>query len=174
MGTLGREGFLLLSIAHFEMGDFAAARAMLDKAFLQTVAHGDDLPSERFMMLHAGTLARVEGDRLAALGFHQKALQANCSPLEVIWCLEAIATTFTDYGEAAQALVILASADKERRHIGTPVHLCKRQRHAQQIEALKDALGQAAFASAWAEGQALPIEDAKNRAIAIAAAILGN
>ena len=86
---------------------------------------------------------------------------------------EAIATTFTDYGEAGQALVILASANKERQHIGTPVHLYKRQRHAQQIEALKDALGQPAFDSAWAEGQALAIEHAKIRAIAIAAAILG-
>ena len=74
------QGFLLLSMTHLKKGDLSAARAMLDKAPLQTVAHGDDVPSELFMMLHAGNLARVEGDRLAALGFHQKALLANCSP----------------------------------------------------------------------------------------------
>lgn len=53
------------------------------------------------------------------------------------------------------------------------VHPYQRQRYGQRLEALKDGLGQAEFVGAWADGEALPIEEAKSRALELAAALLG-
>ncbi len=161
-------GLIQLCDLHFELGDYTTARALLDRALLKTAAH-DDVRSQRYMMLLAGKLARAEGDRRAALDFHRKALRSTLATREVLWCIDSFATSLSDVGEARQTVVLLASDDKARRDFGWAVYPYQRQRRAQLLERLKDALGQAAFDSVWAEGQALPIEDAKNRALEVAA-----
>jgi hypothetical protein len=106
-------------------------------------------------MLRAGNLARAEGDRRGALDCYREALYAALGRREVIECLEEVATSLNDNGEPKQSVVALGSADRERRDAGSVVPPYRRQRHAQLLEVLKHELGQAAFGSAWAEGQGL-------------------
>jgi len=165
-------GLMNLADVHFELGDYRTARALLDEALLKATAY-NDVWSQRHAMLLAGKLARAEGDSRAALDFHRKALSTTRETRVVLWCLEAFATSLNDNGQSRLSVVLLASEGQARRDMGFAVYPYQRQRRAQQLDALKDLLGQAAFDSAWAEGQALPIREAKSRGLETAAALLG-
>jgi predicted ATPase/DNA-binding SARP family transcriptional activator len=162
---------MALSELNFELGDYGSARTLLDDA-LVLMAPDDDSGSRRYGMLLAANLAGAQGDPLAALGFRRQALYATLSRRGVIQCLEALACSLDDYGEDHQGVVLLASAGKSRRDIGWVIPLYRRQRHAQLLEELEDDLGETAFDHAWAEGEAVPIEEAKTRALDVAAALL--
>jgi predicted ATPase/DNA-binding SARP family transcriptional activator len=165
-------GLRSLAELHFELGDYATARALLNKA-LRQAAVPDDVRSQWYTLLRLGNLELIGGDRRAALRYHQKALRATLAKREVIRCLEGMATSLNENEEPREAVVMLASAEKARRDTGLVVYPRQRQRQARQRDELKEALGQDVFRNAWAEGRALSVEQAKNLALALATALLG-
>ncbi|HXW80508.1 MAG TPA: tetratricopeptide repeat protein, partial [Acidimicrobiales bacterium] len=165
-------GLMGLAELYVELGDYSSARALLDDVVVLTAGH-DHPTSRRYTMRLAGDLARAQHDRLAALGFYVEALSATLSRPDVIGCLEALAWSLDDMARPHEVVVLLASAHKARSDIGWVLYPYLRERHAQLLQELKDELGEPAFDQAWADGGSLPIEEAKTRALDVAATLLG-
>jgi non-specific serine/threonine protein kinase len=82
-------------------------------------------------------------------------------------CLESLAGVAGRSGQPAQAARLFGAADALRAALGTPVVPLQRAGHEREIEAVREALGAAAFATAWEAGQALPLEQAVALALTV-------
>jgi predicted ATPase/class 3 adenylate cyclase len=64
------------------------------------------------------------------------------------------------HGQAARAARLLGAAQALRDAMGAPVHAARRADHERQVSATRTAIGEEAFAAAWAEGQAMTFDQA--------------
>ncbi|MDP9372367.1 MAG: tetratricopeptide repeat protein [Chloroflexota bacterium] len=108
-----------------------------------------------------GSLALRHGDHRRARALYAEAL-ALCRELgdrEVIaYCLEGLADVARVRGEADQAARLWGAAERLRETIGAPLSPVGRADYEHDVTAARAQLGQAAFAAAWAEGRAMPLE----------------
>ena len=63
-------------------------------------------------------------------------------------------------GQPPKAAWIFGAAEALREASGVPLSPVERRDHDQQAAALRAALGEAAFTAAWAEGRAMPLQEA--------------
>ena len=63
-------------------------------------------------------------------------------------------------GQAHRATRLSGAAEALRAAIGVPLRPHEQASHTQAVQALRAALGEEAFANAWAEGRALSLEEA--------------
>ena len=63
-------------------------------------------------------------------------------------------------GQPARAARLGGAAEALREALGAALHPVLHPGHDQAVQAMRAALGEEAFAAAWAEGQALPLEEA--------------
>ena len=165
----------ILAELRFAQGDYTTAGNLLEEAISQTTLQGnDDVFVQQRTMLGLGNVCLAQGDRTAALEYHGKALNVAPDGEGILDCLEAIAASLSDHGEHQRAVVLIASADRERRDIRTPVPPYRRPRHSQQIEMLKAVLSGTVFEQAWTEGEAIPITEAKALALDLAGSLLAS
>jgi hypothetical protein len=79
-------------------------------------------------------------------------------------CLESLAevTSVLDDSLKRQerAALLFGAATVLREAIGAPVETDERDAHERKVMAVRAALGEAAFAAAWAEGHQMPLEQA--------------
>jgi DNA-binding NarL/FixJ family response regulator len=84
--------------------------------------------------------------------------------------LEALATVAAGRGQGAagarRATRLLGAAAAARQRIGAPLPPVDRPGHEATMQAARAALGERAFAAAWAMGQALGLEEAVAEALA--------
>jgi tetratricopeptide (TPR) repeat protein len=74
--------------------------------------------------------------------------------------LETAAWVAAAQGQAHLATCLGGHADALREALGVPVLLEHRASHDQAVRTMRAMLGEAAFVAAWAEGRALPLEEA--------------
>jgi predicted ATPase/DNA-binding SARP family transcriptional activator len=74
--------------------------------------------------------------------------------------LEGVAHVAVAQGEAARAARLFGAAERLRERIGRPHHPHERADYERSVAEARTALGDAAFAAAWAEGRALSPEQA--------------
>jgi hypothetical protein len=78
----------------------------------------------------------------------------------VAWSLESLAGLAAARGQARRAARLGGAAAALRQEKGAPLPPAERSTHERAVHTVRTALGDEAFATAWAEGQALPREQA--------------
>jgi len=78
----------------------------------------------------------------------------------VAWCLEGLAAVAGVLGHLERAARLFGAEEALRAAIGAPLSPTDRATNARAVVAARDQLEEAAFTAAWAEGQAMPLDQA--------------
>jgi predicted ATPase/DNA-binding SARP family transcriptional activator len=103
-----------------------------------------------------GDNARAEALYLESLALYQEMGTAD----GVAPCLEALAEAAHARGQPRRAARLWGAAAALRAALGAPLPSSARPAHDRSVAATRAALGEAAFAAAWAAGQTLSVEQA--------------
>jgi tetratricopeptide (TPR) repeat protein len=154
----------------YARGDHRAARALLEEAL--SLLQGLEGGARPLMVntLHSlGLVALRQGD-LARSRRRLRESLALCAELgdrrNAAYALEGLAGQARARGQARRAAGLYGAADGLRQAIGAPLPPPERAEYDRDVAALREALGEAALAAAWAEGRAMSWEDAVARALA--------
>jgi predicted ATPase/DNA-binding CsgD family transcriptional regulator len=79
---------------------------------------------------------------------------------EIAEWLEVLAIMACTHGQPSQAAHLFGAADSALEEIGSSMGPARSARYRRYVAEVRDALGDEAFAAAWAEGRAMPFEDA--------------
>lgn len=110
-----------------------------------------------------GPLAAVDGDPDRAVDLHHQALAERVEHgLRTFYVdsLDALATLDAGAQPTSEAVRVLAASDQAREAMAYPRAPPGRLAHNTCVERLRAALGEGAFAEAWAEGAGLTLEEA--------------
>ncbi len=145
-----------------EQGDLGRARVLLEESL--ALSRGTQ---------HAWNIARTLaslGDVACKAGEYARASRLYEESLELGWrmemkhsilrCLEGLARVAVAQGRMERAVRLCGAAAALREERGWALSLAKRGEHDRTVAAAREALGEEAFAAAWARGHALPLEEA--------------
>jgi DNA-binding CsgD family transcriptional regulator len=106
-----------------------------------------------------GELARDQGEPARAIGFYREALglvRGNPGTRVVTEVIEALAIAAVAVGQAARGVRLLGASEAQRERIGLRFRLPMTQAALEPaVIAARAALGEPAFAAAWAAGRTL-------------------
>jgi non-specific serine/threonine protein kinase len=144
------------------LGEYGRAGALVEEALALFRALGD----QRAIAGSLGNLGRVvfrqgEYGRAAALQAEGLLLSRDLGArhLQTLG-LEGLAWVAAARGQALRAAWLGGAAAELRGALGTPLPTAARADHDQAVLAMRAALGEQAFAAAWAEGRSLSLEEA--------------
>jgi predicted ATPase/DNA-binding XRE family transcriptional regulator len=151
--------------------DYAAARRLLEESLelYRTLA------APRFvalLLLSLGDVARAEGDYVRARALLQEGLTRMIEVGEQLGlhgALDSVAHLSESAGQAARAVRLAAAAARLRATSGTRSWPVVERSRARWLASARETLGERAFQSAEAEGQALTREQAVAEALNMAA-----
>jgi tetratricopeptide (TPR) repeat protein len=146
-----------------------AARAAFEAAVENGRRTGHP-PATAHPLAMLGRLAHDAGDLRAAAGHYRDSLAIHAGTDDawgIAVCLEGLARVAAAWGHADQAVRLLGTADSLRVRIASVLSPAERSEHLRLLAELEATLGGAAFAAAWADGQARPTAEA----VALAAAV---
>ena len=110
-----------------------------------------------------GKVADAKGDYVSAHSYHVEALRIRRglgNRRVLIYSLDALATLAVTHQKAMLAARLFGAADDLQRLIHFTISPRERAERDQAIAAARTALGEEEFAKAWAEGQAMTLEEA--------------
>jgi hypothetical protein len=110
-----------------------------------------------------GRVSWAQDDYLTARTLHQQSLTLFSELGDkqgIAVCLEQLAELHVERGQARRAAMLYGAAVALRNAIGAPISPNEHARYDQGRDATSTALGEEAFTTAWAEGQALPLDEA--------------
>jgi predicted ATPase/class 3 adenylate cyclase len=171
-GDTGGIAGIMQSLGHvyrFE-GEFARARALYERAIAlgENVASGYRNPVDH-ALLNLGHLERLEGNRRQAGERYRQGLRGFAATRDrggMAFCLEGMACLAADEGEAERAACLFGAAEALREEAEIPLPPVDRAGYMHALDTVRAALGEAAFAAAWATGRMLPPDVAIARALA--------
>jgi predicted ATPase/DNA-binding SARP family transcriptional activator len=114
-------------------------------------------------LLRLGQVAEHEGQRERAAALYAEALagaREEENLLSLLAGLEGVARVAAACGEEERGVRLLGSAAAHRAALGAPLPPYLRRANEEALAAALAALGEAAFAAAWAAGQVLPLKEA--------------
>jgi len=156
-----------LALAAHLQGDAARAAALCAEGLAVFEEVGD--PWGRAEVLaSAGIVARARGDLDGAGAACAESLalaRAGGPRWLVVSAVEGLAGVAGARGAAARAARLWGAAAAARAALGAPPWPAFRAAHAADLAATRTALGEAAFAAAWAAGQALSLDEASAAAL---------
>jgi len=148
--------------------DNAQARAQFERALVLRRELND-----KFMIAHSlnylGAVARREGNQLGAAAFFRESVslfEETGSRHGLAVCLAGLGGVAADQGQPARAARILGGAAGALERLNATMVLGDPTGYVDDVAAARSALGEAAFAVAWAEGRALTLEQAIELALA--------
>jgi tetratricopeptide (TPR) repeat protein len=116
------------------------------------------------MSLHGlGRVAHARGDGREATSLQQEGIQLSRGIGDaglVVTGLEDFSWLTTACGDYQRAALLGGAAEAMREDLGMLLPGDQRAGHAEAVGAMRAALGEADFAAAWAEGRALPMDEA--------------
>jgi tetratricopeptide (TPR) repeat protein len=143
-------------------GDYVAART----SFRETLQISRELADEWHIgitLANLGFVTRGDGDCEEARALHREGLPL-CHRLAdrrgIGWHLVGMAGVEAEQGRAERAARLLGAAAAALEAIGSPLPPPQQREHDRTREQTEAALGEGAFAAAWAEGRAMPLEEA--------------
>jgi tetratricopeptide (TPR) repeat protein len=105
--------------------------------------------------------ARGNASHAAALYHESLALRRQMQArLDLVWRLEGLAQVAHLERRLEDAVQLWAVAQTQREALGTPRWPIDQPEYERELAALRAALGEEAFAAAWAAGSSLPLEQA--------------
>jgi non-specific serine/threonine protein kinase len=154
-----------------QQGDLPRARKLLLDAVAIFRRYGDVLWLES-ALTNLGHVARDAGQWPEALACYTQALQIGCTLSAnygrgLARCLEGLASVAIAREQAPCAVRLLGAASRLRETMGAPVAPAALTVHGQALGRARAALGEAAFAAAWAEGRAQSRDEAIAEALSL-------
>ncbi len=159
LGNLG-----LITLAE---GDAAVARTLLEESLALSTGLGNRW-GVGAAVLNSGHVALEEGDTLNAAHNYRQAtalFREMQSRRPLIECVESAGRLAVVAGDPANGVRLLATAVSLRRPVETHIDYFNRVRIETALAHAREALGEAAFASAWSEGEAMPLDAAVDLAL---------
>jgi predicted ATPase/DNA-binding SARP family transcriptional activator len=148
-------------------GEYGAARAFLEESLAISRELGDKGGIARSL----GSLGRVAGDQ-GDYGAARALLEESLAIFrelghkrEIAMNLEGLAAVAVAEAQSERAVRLFGAAEGLREAIGAPLPPADRAEHNRSVAAARTALGEEAFAAAWAEGRALSLEAAISYAL---------
>jgi tetratricopeptide (TPR) repeat protein len=145
-----------------DQGEYARAAALFQESL--AIAQEMGVPSWPASMLNRlGELAQAQGDYARAVALHRESLAVFRDlgqKRDSLLCLEGLAWVAEAQEHARRSAVLYGAVAALREATGAQVPPLDRARYAQSVDRVRDRLGEAAFAEAWSEGHAMPLEQA--------------
>jgi tetratricopeptide (TPR) repeat protein len=152
----------------------AAERGEHEQAEALSAEAQPDLPewndaAQALALSTRGRMALLRGDGARAVALYRHALagarrrESRPGTVEV---LEFLAWALAVDGQDREAARLLAVADRKREEMGIVLPPVDRPHHECALETVQNGLGEAGLAASWAEGKALALEAAVERALA--------
>jgi predicted ATPase/DNA-binding SARP family transcriptional activator/Tfp pilus assembly protein PilF len=149
-------------------GDLSRAQALYEQSLAQAQGTGDK-SSMAVALYGLGDIAMLRGEPEHALRPYRESLSLYRSigyKRGVLECLEGFAKVDALFQPDEQAARLFGAGDALRQALHLPIPPSERAAHAESIARLRGALGEGIFAAAWAEGQALSLDQAVVAALA--------
>ena len=160
--TLGNLG----TIAE-EQGQYAVARPLYEEGLAVCRELGDQ-QGTWLALYNLGLVAVGQSDYRSARALLEESLTV-CRELDdrrgIAFVLESLANLCSLQEGAERAAQLWGVAQSLREAIGAPMPPKEREKYDLAIAAVRQALGEEAFSAAWAEGRALPLEQAIAQAL---------
>ena len=172
LGDTGIEGEVLgaLGLVAFQQGNLALAHSLVEEGLTHLQAKNDLNIGDNIAWTLA-LLAQViacEGDGATARALYEQCLAiARKGPLHLNTplYLEGLAGVVAAQGELPLAGRLWGAAEALRDGMGTPIPPAYRADYERSVATVHTLLGEQAFAAAWAEGRATPLEQTVNDAL---------
>jgi predicted ATPase/transcriptional regulator with XRE-family HTH domain len=151
----------LASICHLQ-GDYAQAAALHGESLAVFQELGDKLGIGH-ELAYIGSVARDQGDYGQAKRLYRESLRVRRAVMDkhgVAASFAGLAVVAEAEGQPLRAARLFGAEHCLREVIGTPMDAVERTAHVRAVAGVSTALGEEAFAAAWAEGRALPLEEA--------------
>ncbi len=145
------------------LGEYASARSLLEEGLTKHQELGDKLGTAQ-TLCDLGWVDWHEGQYASARRFYKKSLalsQQSGGRIVVCECLEGLAVTAARVPDGHRdAARLFAAAEVLRRRIGYRRSPAEQAAYDSTVSTLLAVLGKATLATAWAEGQAMTLEQA--------------
>lgn len=149
------------------LGDSKSARGLFEEA----LAAARELPrgfvQVSWSLRCLAELERREGNIAEAAALHRENLTVvgQRNRHFVIESLEGLAGVATSLGQHERAARLFGAAEVARETWRNPLRPSQLRGHDRDVAAARPGLGEEAFRAAWAEGRAMPLEEAANFAL---------
>jgi non-specific serine/threonine protein kinase len=159
-----------LGVAAYARGDYAAAAARMEQG-LPLARAANDPEFLGSLLGDLGHVSLVMGDHRRVRAYLGEGLAIHRAAGDrywIAWCLTCLAGVAVD-SQPTRAAELFGVAAALREDVGAPLRPSVEAVYAPILAKTQEALGDAAFAAAWARGHALPLEAAVAEALAIVA-----
>jgi tetratricopeptide (TPR) repeat protein len=163
---LRARSLLALGLAARHQGDAVSARAFLEESLAVAHSLGDRFLIAR-LTAHLGAVALSQGECEQARALYREALlqcQESADKPAITGCLSGLAAVAAR-AQAERAARLFGAAEALREAVGfrfTPLDPGGYDRH---VATLRAQLDEETYAAAWAEGRAMPLEEAIRHAL---------
>jgi len=143
-------------------GEYGRAVSLVEQSALLFEGVGDQWGSA-VARCGLGEAAQCQGDHDRAAREFQAALRVFCILGDRWWaaeCLRGLALVAATRRQPARAARLFGAAAALLEAVGAPPYLPEQARYDQGMAAVRAQTGPRAFAAAWDQGQALPLEEA--------------
>jgi tetratricopeptide (TPR) repeat protein len=146
-----------------EQGDLERARTLLEESLALSRGKEHAWGIAR-TLASLGSVACEAGEYARASRLYEESLELGGRRMglnhTILLCLEGLARVAVAQGKMERAAQLCGTAAALREDRGWPLPPAKRAEHDRTVAAAREALGEEAFAAAWARGHALPLEEA--------------
>jgi non-specific serine/threonine protein kinase len=156
------DGLLNLGEVARAQGDYAAARALLEEGLALYRGLGDRRGVADGLN-NLGTVALAQGDYVSAQALFDESLTLAWELGDqrgVAMVLEGVAAVAAQTGQPVPAARLYGAAERLREAIGAPLPPGDRGTYDRGVAAARAGLNEVAFASVWAAGRAVSLEQA--------------
>jgi predicted ATPase/DNA-binding SARP family transcriptional activator len=157
----------LAELAHLQ-GDRGRASALYEEALALQRELGDRR-NTAFSLINLGAMVAQQGDDRRARSLYKEGLllsrEVGARDLQAD-ALEHLSWLAASHGQLCQAARLGGCAEALREALAIPLSPMSQDDHDQVVQAMRATLGEIAFAAAWDEGRALPLEEATALALA--------
>jgi hypothetical protein len=165
IGAKAYERLALLGLGRvaFLQGKIALARSLLEEA--STTFQGEEDPwdqnSKAFALSHLARVVAFEGDYARACALYEQCLAIVKQvgfKIDIPIYLEGLAAVVAAQGALPWAARLWGTAEALREGMGAPIHPAYRADYERSVAAARSQLGEQAFATAWAEGRSMTLD----------------
>ncbi len=155
-------GFSLWGMLALSEGDTAGAASRIEQALalFQEMKRQDGTAHSLYALAKVATVQQDSAHSQALYEQGVKVARESGDKLTIIPGLEGLASAVAAQGNHVWAAHLWGAAEALREAIGAPLPPVERAPYHQAVEALRTQLGEQAFATAWAQGRTLSLEQA--------------
>lgn len=146
-----------LGVIEMQQHDYDAARALWEESLSIRIEIGDRAGNAATLQT-LGALALEQGDLVTARARFTDALHLSQElgmQLQIASSLEGLAPVAAQSGQHERAIRLFAAAARIREAIGAPAHPSEQELRDREIDEIRQAMSEQAFAAAWTAGRTL-------------------